>query len=77
MGKPPTLRDCVTQFCLWCKNHDVWAIGNCAKEECPLHPVRPNKSLMGKQQDDYDLDELQQSVLDALNFTGLKEKPYV
>lgn len=77
MDKPPTLRDCVTQFCLECKENDIWAIGNCAKEECPLHPVRPNKSLIGKQPDDYDLDELQQSVLDALNFTGLKEKPYV
>ena len=73
----PTIRQCVTNFCLQCKNQDVWAIGNCAKEECPLHPVRPNKVLLGKTPDDYDLDELQQSVLDALHFTGLKEKPYV
>lgn len=77
MTKLPTLRDCVTRFCLDCKSHDIWEIGNCANVECPLYPVRPNRSLKGKSPEDYDLDELQQSVLDALEFTGLKEKPYV
>ncbi len=75
--KKRTAQDCLNTFCLQCKDHDLFAIGNCAKEECPLHPLRPNRSLKGKCYDDYDLDELQQSVLDALEFTGLKEKPYV
>jgi len=70
-------QDCLTAFCLQCKDHDLFAIGNCAKEECPLYPLRPNRSLKGKSPEDYDLDELQQSVLDALEFTGLKDKPYV
>lgn len=75
--KKLTAQDCINAFCLTCKDHDLFAIGNCAKDDCPLHPLRPNRSLKGKSLDDYDLDELQQSVLDALDFTGLKEKSHV
>lgn len=77
MTKLPSAQSCINRFCLSCRNHDIWAVGNCEKTECSLYPVRPNRSLKGKSPEDYDLDELQQSVLDALEFTGLKEKPYV
>lgn len=73
----PTLREAVNRFCLACKSNDVWAIGNCETEDCQLHPVRPNQALKGKQPLDYDLEELQQSALDALHLVGLKGKPYV
>ncbi len=64
---------CVHNFCMICQSQDAWKVGNCEKTECALHSVRPNQGLMGKQPTDYDLDEIEQQVLDNLNFQGLKE----
>lgn len=60
-------------YCLQCRCQDEWAVGNCESCECPLHSVRPNQGLFGKQRDQYDLDELAQQVRDNLDFDGLKE----
>ncbi len=72
-----SLRNAINAFCLECRHDDVFAIGNCENTECKLHAVRPNQVLHGKVQESYDLSELKQSALDALQFTGLKEKSYV
>ncbi|MCC8991070.1 MAG: hypothetical protein LM514_00360 [Streptococcus sp.] len=56
-----------------CKHGNEWEVANCENEVCALHPVRPNQGLQGKSPDDYDLDEIEQQVLDNLNFKGLKE----
>ncbi len=72
-----SLRKAINAFCLECRHDDVFAVGNCEKTECKLHSVRPNQVLQGKVQESYDLSELKQSALDALQFTGLKEKSYV
>ncbi len=77
MDAKPTLRYCVDHFCLQCRNHDPWSVANCDRVECPLHPVRPNQVLMGKQPTDYVESEVKQEVLDALQFKGLKEFRYV
>lgn len=60
-------------YCLQCRHQDEWAVGNCDRSYCPLHSVRPNQGLQGKQRDQYDLDELAQQVRDNLDFDGLKE----
>jgi hypothetical protein len=73
MNKKPTLREAINTFCLQCKQQDVWAVGNCTKTECALYLVRPNQVLLGKSEDDYDQEEVRQEVLDALQFSGLKE----
>lgn len=73
----PSLRYCVDQLCLQCRNNDVFAIGNCEKTECPVYSVRPNQQLLGKAMVDYSADEVKQEVLDAMNFNGLKEFTYV
>ena len=75
MGKlmKPTPIRCIHDFCMNCKQQNEWAVANCENESCFLYPVRPNQGLQGKSQDDYDLDELEQQVLDNLNFKGLKE----
>lgn len=73
MNKKPTLREAINTFCLQCQQENIWAIGNCAKQDCALHPVRSNQALLGKQEDDYDEEEVRQEVLDALHFHGLKE----
>ncbi len=70
----PTLRQCIDRFCLNCKSNDVYAVGNCAKEECALWSVRPNQSLLGQSDEDDDPEETKQEILDALEFHGLTEK---
>ena len=77
MDSKPSLRYCIDLFCLQCKSHDPWAVGNCDRVECSLHPVRPNQALLGKQPTDYVESEVKQEVLDALHFKGLKEFRYV
>lgn len=69
----PTHVQCVRLFCMNCKQQNEWEVANCENEACHLHPVRPNQGLKGKSPEDYDLDELEQQILDNLNFKGLKE----
>ena len=69
----PTHVQCVRLFCMNCKQQNEWEVANCENETCHLHPVRPNQGLKGKSPEDYDLDELEQQILDNLNFKGLKE----
>lgn len=71
--KPPTPLHCIRLHCMSCKHGNEWEVANCENEVCALHPVRPNQGLQGKSPDDYDLDEIEQQVLDNLNFKGLKE----
>lgn len=68
----PTMRKCVDAFCIRCKVGDLWAIGNCEQVECPLHPVRPNKSLFGKFKEDFDEEVFEQQVEDNLNLNSLR-----
>jgi hypothetical protein len=70
---PVTLRQAINAFCFQCRDNDPWAVANCEKQSCPLHPVRPNQSFEGKQQTDYDPDEVKQELIDALSFKGVKE----
>jgi hypothetical protein len=72
-----SLRDCINRFCMECRSEDIFAIANCDKELCPLYPARPNQSLLGKTPDDYEFVDLSQEVLDAMTFTGLREKEHV
>ena len=72
--KKPSLRQAVDQFCLRCRDQDVFAIANCETFECPLHPVRSNQALCGKVMEDFDTDTLVQSVEDALDFPSLQER---
>ena len=72
--KKPTLRQAIDQFCLQCRNNDVFAIANCSQSECPLHPVRSNQVLQGKGIEDFDAESLVQSVEDALDFPSLQER---
>lgn len=69
----PTPVQCIRLYCMNCKQQNEWHVANCSNESCHLHSVRPNQGLKGKSPDDYDLDELEQQVLDNLNFKGLKE----
>ena len=71
--KTPMPIQCIRLHCLQCQSGNEWAVANCTNESCALYPVRPNQGLQGKSPDDYDLDELEQQVLDNLNFKGLKE----
>jgi hypothetical protein len=72
--KKPTLRQAIDQFCLSCRQQDVFAIANCDQPDCPLHPVRPNRVLQGKAVEDFDVDTLVQSVADELDFPSLQER---
>jgi hypothetical protein len=56
---------------------DIYAIGNCHTHECPLHPVRPNQSLMGLSSDNHQDELVRQEVIDDLELKGLKEKTHV
>jgi hypothetical protein len=56
-----------------CQQQNEWKVANCENEACALYPVRPNQGLKGKSPDDYNLSEIEQQVLDNLNFKGLKE----
>jgi len=56
-----------------CKQQNEWEVANCDNESCFLHQVRPNQGLQGKSPEDYDMEELEQQVLDNLNFKGLKD----
>ena len=69
----PSLRACVTAFCLRCRSDDLWAVANCDQLECSLHPVRPNQRLQGQTPADFALDEVRQEILDALDLQGLQE----
>lgn len=70
--KPSPIQQ-IRLFCMDCKDQNEWAVANCENETCFLHVVRPNQGLKGKTADDYDMDELEQQVLDHLNLKGLKE----
>ena len=72
-----SLRECIDRFCMECQNEDVFAIANCERDRCALHPARPNQRLKGKTKSDYEFVDLSQEVLDAMVFTGLKEKTYI
>lgn len=65
-------RQAVIDFCMSCKEGDEWAVGNCDNTSCKLYLVRPNQRLKGTLQDDFDLDSLEQQVLDQLKFGALK-----
>ena len=67
-----SLRTAVDQFCSHCRGHDAFAIGNCDRVECALHPVRPNQSLEGSTPMDYRDEDVQQEVADALDYDDLK-----
>jgi hypothetical protein len=67
-----TLRTAVDQFCSQCRGHDAFAVGNCPRFSCPLHPVRPNQSLEGSTPMDYNDEDVQQEVADALDYDDLK-----
>jgi len=73
-NNPPkiTLRTAVDNFCSQCRGHDAFAIGNCQRVTCPLHPVRPNQSLEGSTPMDYRDEDVQQEVADALDYDDLK-----
>lgn len=71
--KPPSPIQCIRLFCMKCKEGNEWEVANCGDSTCFLYPVRPNQGLKGKTPEDFDPDELEQQVLDNLNFKGLKE----
>ena len=60
-------------MCARCRGADVFAIANCLDHTCPLHAVRPNQTLAGKQYQDYDQASIVQETLDALELSGLSE----
>jgi len=69
-----TTRQAVDEFCLQCRNHDPFAVGNCERESCPLWPVRPNRSLQGRTPLDFDCDDATQEVLDALDLDYIERQ---
>jgi hypothetical protein len=71
------MRDCIDAFCHQCMNHDLYAIANCANEDCPLYSVRPNQSLKGMSADTHEDDLVKREVIDDLELKGLKEKTHV
>lgn len=50
----PTPRSCINAFCFMCMGEGAdkgwrWMIGNCTSElSCPIWPVRPHQSQVGK-----------------------------
>jgi hypothetical protein len=71
------MRDCIERFCTDCQCGDIYAIGNCNREQCPLYPVRPNRSLKGLCADQHAEALVKCEVIDDLELKGLKEKSYV
>jgi hypothetical protein len=69
-----TLRIAVDRFCSNCKNHDVFEIANCANYSCELHSVRPNQSLEGSTPMDFNDEDVQQEVADALDYDELRSQ---
>ena len=69
-----TIRQAVDEFCLLCRNHDTFAVGNCERESCPLWTVRPNRSLHGKTPLDFDCEDATQEVLDALDLDYIERQ---
>lgn len=63
---------CIERFCSECRDRDAWAIGNCPKTECALHPVRPNQVLFGQPRSDWSDEECAEQVLLNLDSRGLK-----
>jgi hypothetical protein len=73
-GLAITIRQAVDEFCLQCRGHDPFAVGNCERESCPLWPVRPNRSLQGRTPLDFDCDDATQEVLDALDLDYIERQ---
>lgn len=63
-------KEAVIAFCMQCKEDDPFAVGACAQVECPLHSVRPNRSLTVNREEL--MEDSEQLVLDQLAFGGLK-----
>lgn len=72
-----SLRQCVTAFCLRCKDSDPWQVANCTATECALYPVRPNQALQNRFPEQFDADAVRQETLDAMDFKGLREIDHV
>lgn len=63
-------KEAVIAFCMQCKENDPFAVGACTQVECPLHHVRPNRSLTVNREEL--MEDSEQLVLDQLAFGGLK-----
>jgi len=65
-------RKAIINFCMACKKNDAFAVGQCTTYDCPLHLVRPNRSLVGKPIEEFTPDRYEQQVMDQLNLHSLE-----